>query len=407
MNLTVKMNNMYHSVSTILEHIRVGKPVIITDDESRENEGDLIFAAQYATPELVNFMIKECRGLICVPLSDERITQLGLHNMVSEMRDSMNTAFTVSVDAADGITTGISATDRASTIKLLAGTHTRPSDLVAPGHVFPLRGRKGGVLVRAGHTEAALDLMRLADLIPAAVICEIMNDDGTMARRDDLERFAARHELKIASVKDLIAYRRSTEILVEYVSEAPIPTATGEWTLKLFRSKIDGLEHCALVKGDISQKPILVRAHSECFTSEVFGSLRCDCREQLSNAMRAIDKNGSGVILYMRQEGRGIGLANKLKAYQLQDLGMDTVQANERLGFRDDLREYGIGAQILKSLGITKIRLLTNNPRKIVGLAGHDLEIIERVAIEMIPHESNRTYLKTKKAKLGHLLSNV
>jgi len=394
-------------LQSLLDDLQVGKPVIITDDESRENEGDLIFAAQFATPELVNFMIKECRGLICVPLSDERISQLGLHNMVSETRDAMNTAFTVSVDAAAGITTGISATDRAHTIKLLAGRMTKPSDLVAPGHVFPLRGRKGGVLVRAGHTEAALDLMRLAGLEPAAVICEIMNDDGTMARRDDLDVFAQRHSLNIASVQDVIAHRRSTEVLVEYLSEAPIPTDSGEWTLKLFRSKVDGLEHCALVKGDISGESVLVRVHSECFTSEVFGSRRCDCREQLASAMHIIEKQGSGVILYMRQEGRGIGLANKLKAYQLQDLGMDTVQANQRLGFRDDLREYGIGAQILKALGITKIRLLTNNPRKIVGLAGHDLEIVERVKIEIIPHDKNRQYLKTKKSKLGHLLSHV
>ncbi|MBI4250536.1 bifunctional 3,4-dihydroxy-2-butanone-4-phosphate synthase/GTP cyclohydrolase II [Candidatus Uhrbacteria bacterium] len=398
---------MNSSLQSLLDDLQVGKPVIITDDESRENEGDLIFAAQFATPELVNFMIKECRGLICVPLSDERITQLGLHNMVSETRDTMNTAFTVSVDAAAGITTGISAADRAHTIKLLAGRTTKPSHLVAPGHVFPLRGRKGGVLVRAGHTEAALDLMRLTGLELAAVICEIMNDDGTMARRDDLEVFAQRHGFKIASVQDLIAYRRSTEVLVEYISEAPIPTDSGEWTLKLFRSKVDGLEHCALVKGDISGESVLVRAHSECFTSEVFGSRRCDCREQLASAMHTIEKHSSGVILYMRQEGRGIGLANKLKAYQLQDLGMDTVQANQRLGFKDDLREYGIGAQILKALGITKIRLLTNNPRKIIGLAGHDLEIVERVKIEMIPHDKNREYLKTKKSKLGHLLSHV
>lgn len=398
---------MDYPLQKLFSDLAAGKPVIITDDEARENEGDLIFAAEFATPELVNFMIKECRGLICVPLSDERITQLGLHNMVSETRDAMNTAFTVSVDAASGVTTGISAADRAHTIKVLSDLKSRPSDLVAPGHVFPLRGRKGGVMVRAGHTEAALDLMRVANLQPAAVICEIMNDDGTMARRDDLERFASKHGLMIASVQDVITYRRSTEILVEYVSEAPIPTDTGEWTMKLFRSKIDGLEHCALVKGDISQEPVLVRVHSECFTSEVFGSRRCDCREQLKSAMRQVEKSGAGVILYMRQEGRGIGLANKLKAYQLQDLGMDTVQANERLGFKADLREYGVGAQILKALGITKIRLLTNNPRKIVGLAGHDLEIVERIKIEIVPHESNRAYLKTKKAKLGHLLSHV
>lgn len=395
---------MQNSIETIVEDIRSGKPVIITDDESRENEGDLIFAAECATAQNVNFMIKECRGLICVPLSDDRIAQLGLHNMVSETRDSMNTAFTISVDASAGVTTGISAHDRAQTIRVLSGSRSRPSDLVAPGHVFPLRGRKGGVLVRAGHTEAALDLVRLAGLQSAAVICEIINDDGTMARHTDLEIFAKRHNLKISSVQDLITYRRNTEVLVECISEAPIPTDTGDWTMKLFRSKIDGFEHVALVKGDISIEPTLVRAHSECFTSEVFGSRRCDCRDQLASAMQKINQEGRGVILYMRQEGRGIGLANKLKAYQLQDLGMDTVQANERLGFKADLREYGIGAQILKLLGISKIRLLTNNPRKIIGLGGHDLEIVERVKIEMQPNAENKKYLKTKKHKLGHLL---
>ncbi len=395
---------MPHPIKEIIEDIKVGKAVIITDDESRENEGDLIFAAEFATAKNVNFMIKECRGLICVPLSDDRIAQLGLHNTVSETRDSMNTAFTVSVDASKEITTGISAQDRAYTIGVLADPLSRPSDLVTPGHVFPLRGKKGGVLVRAGHTETALDLMHLAGLQPAAVICEIINDDGTMARHADLEIFAKKHNLKISSVQDLIKYRRNTEVLVECMSEAPIPTDTGNWIMKLFRSKIDGLEHIALVKGDITKQPTLVRAHSECFSSEVFGSQRCDCREQLASAMQQIDQEGSGVILYMRQEGRGIGLANKLKAYQLQDLGMDTVQANERLGFKADLREYGIGAQILKLLGISKIRLLTNNPRKIIGLAGHDLEIVERIKIEMHPTEENKKYLKTKKDKLGHLL---
>ncbi|MBI4272933.1 bifunctional 3,4-dihydroxy-2-butanone-4-phosphate synthase/GTP cyclohydrolase II [Candidatus Uhrbacteria bacterium] len=395
---------MDHPIKEIIEDIKIGKPVIITDDESRENEGDLIFAAEFATPENVNFMIKECRGLICVPLSDERVLQLGLHNMVSETRDRMNTAFTVSVDATEEITTGISAYDRSRTIRVLADPSSRPSDLVTPGHIFPLRGKKGGVLVRAGHTETALDLMHLAGLESAAVICEIINDDGTMARRMDLEMFAKKHNLKISSVQDLIKYRRNTEVLVEYISEAPIPTDTGNWTMKLFRSRIDGFEHIALIKGDITTEPILVRAHSECFTSEVFGSQRCDCREQLSRAMHKIDQEGNGVILYMRQEGRGIGLANKLKAYQLQDLGMDTVQANELLGFNADLREYGIGAQILKLLGISRIRLLTNNPRKIIGLAGHDLEIVERVKIEMKPNRENKKYLKTKKDKLGHLL---
>lgn len=395
---------MYNEIKQIIEDIRTGKSVIIIDDESRENEGDLIFAGEHATEEKINFMIKECRGLICAPLSDERIAALGLHNMVYEARDNMNTAFTVSVDAAQGITTGISAADRARTIRVLADALSRPSDLVTPGHIFPLRGKKGGVLVRAGHTETALDIMRLAKLQSAAVICEILNDDGTMARRKDLTIFAKKHEIRIASVQDLIKYRRATEILVDFICEAPLPTNTGDWNMKLFRSKVDGLEHIALVKGDITQEPVLARAHSECFTSEVFSSQRCDCREQLASAMQQIEREGKGVILYMRQEGRGIGLANKLKAYQLQDLGFDTVQANERLGFKADLREYGIGAQILKLLGICRIRLLTNNPRKIVGLAGHGLEIVERVKIEMQPHSQNQKYLKTKKEKLGHFL---
>ncbi len=398
---------MNTSIQTILDDLRAGKCVIITDDESRENEGDLVFAAQFATPENINFMMKYGRGLICAPLSDERIKNLGLHAMVNEEGVSMRTAFTVSVDAKRGITTGISAYDRARTIQILAHPTSFASDVVTPGHVFPLRGKKGGVLVRAGHTEASLDLMKLADLEEAAVICEIVNDDGTMARRDDLGEFAKLHGLSLASVQDLIKYRRETEILVEFVSEAVIPTETGRWIMKVFRSRIDDLEHVVLLKGDISGEPPLIRAHSECFTSEVFGSWRCDCREQLALSMERIEQEGRGAILYMRQEGRGIGLANKLKAYQLQDQGFDTVQANERLGFKADLREYGIGAQILKLLGLSRIRLLTNNPRKIVGLAGHDLEIVERVRIEIPASPTARAYLKTKKDKLGHLLQNV
>lgn len=396
----------FHSIEELIGEITAGRMVILADDESRENEGDLIFAAQFVTPEKVNFMIQEARGLICVPLTDGHLFRLGLDDMVKKAEDPMKTAFTVSVDARFGITTGISAHDRARTIEVLADQKAASSDLVAPGHIFPLRAKSGGTLIRAGHTEAAVDLARLAGLIPAGVICEIINDDGTMARTPDLFKFAKRHAIKIGTIRALIEYRRQFDKLVEKIAEAELPTESGKWQLKLYRSRVDGLEHAALVKGEISEAPTLVRVHSECFTGEVFGSLRCDCREQLASAMAMIEKEGKGVLLYMRQEGRGIGLANKLKAYQLQDQGLDTVEANERLGFKPDLREYGTGAQILKDLGLSKIRLLTNNPRKIVGLEGHGLQVIERVHLAADPQPHNEKYLRAKQLKMGHLFGH-
>jgi len=399
--------HQFNSIEEIIEDIKAGKMVIITDDESRENEGDLVFAAQFVSPEKVNFMMKHGRGLICTPLSDERLEALGLRDMVAKMEDPMKTAFTVSVDAKLGVTTGISAFDRARTIELLADPTSKPSDLVSPGHIFPLRAKPGGVLIRAGHTEASVDLAKLAGLHPAAVICEIVNDDGTMARKQELLDFAKKFDLKISSIQGLIEYRGRSEKLVEKISEANIPTQYGNWNLNLYKSRVDGLEHAALVKGEVNEEPTLVRVHSECFTSEVLGSLRCDCREQLDGAMASIEKEGKGVLLYIRQEGRGIGLANKLKAYQLQDEGLDTVEANEKLGFKPDLRDYGTGAQILKDIGLSKIRLLTNNPRKIVGLEGHGLHVVERIHLELPVNEHNKKYLQTKKNKLDHLLDGV
>ncbi|MBI4368539.1 MAG: bifunctional 3,4-dihydroxy-2-butanone-4-phosphate synthase/GTP cyclohydrolase II [Candidatus Omnitrophica bacterium] len=393
----------FDPIEEVIAEIAKGNFVIMVDDESRENEGDLILAAQFVTSEKVNFMMKEARGLICAPLPDDRLFRLGLKDMVTRSEDPMATAFTISVDARLGVTTGISAHDRARTIEILADPKTKPNDLVTPGHIFPLRAKYGGVLIRAGHTEAAVDLARLAGLTPAGVICEIINDDGTMARTPELLAFAKRHGLKIGTIKGLIAYRRQFDKLIERITEADIPTETGIWKMKLYRSLVDGLEHIALVKGEISEAPTMVRVHSECFTSEVFGSLRCDCREQLTAAMEMIEKEKRGVLLYIRQEGRGIGLANKLKAYQLQDQGLDTVEANEELGFKPDLREYGTGAQILKDLGLYEIRLLTNNPRKIVGLEGHGLKVVERIQLEMPPHIHNEKYLKAKREKMGHL----
>jgi len=392
-----------NTIEELIEEVAKGRFVIMVDDESRENEGDLILAAQFVSPEKINFMMKEARGLICAPLPDERLFRLGLKDMVTRSEDPMKTAFTVSVDARAGITTGISAYDRSRTIEVLADPKTTPADLVTPGHIFPLRAKTGGVLIRAGHTEATVDLMRLSGLVPAGVICEIINDDGTMARTPDLMAFAKRHGIKIGTIQALIEYRRQFDKLVDKVAEAKLPSDTGLWDLKLYRSRVDGLEHVALVKGEISEAPTMVRVHSECFTGEVFGSLRCDCREQLVAAMNMIEAEKCGVLLYIRQEGRGIGLANKLKAYQLQDRGLDTVEANEELGFKPDLREYGTGAQILKDLGLREIRLLTNNPRKIVGLEGHGLKVVERIHLEVQANERNRKYLEAKREKLGHL----
>lgn len=395
----------FHPIEEIIEEIRQGRMVIMADDESRENEGDLIFAATAVTPEKINFMMKHGRGLICVPLSEERTEALQLKQMEVVARDLMGTAFTVSVDARLGISTGISAYDRARTVEVLADPKSGASDLVSPGHIFPLKAKKGGVLTRAGHTEAAVDLARLAGFPPAGVICEIVNDDGTMARFPELVEFSKKYHLKMGTIKDLIEYRRRFDRLVEKISEAKIPTVFGEWSARVYRSLVDGAEHVALIKGNIQAEPTLVRVHSECFTGDVLGSLRCDCQDQLLAAMGRIEKEGSGVILYMRQEGRGIGLANKLKAYALQDQGLDTVEANLHLGFKPDLRDYGVGAQILKDLGLRRLRLITNNPRKIVGLEGHGLEVAERVAVPTPPREQTAKYLKAKKDKLGHLFN--
>lgn len=396
----------FHAIEEIIEDIRQGRMVILSDDESRENEGDLIFAAQFVTPEKINFMMKYCRGLICVPLGEERLEALGLHDMTAVAQDSMKTAFTVSVDARYGVTTGISAHDRSRTVEVLADPSRGAKDVVTPGHIFPLRAKTGGVLIRAGHTEAATDLCRLAGLTAAGVICEIVNDDGSMSRLPELVEFAKKHDLKIGTIESLIQYRRRFEKLVEKLSSARIPTVFGEWTAHVYRSKIDGREHVAIVKGEIKDQPTLVRVHSECFTGDVIGSLRCDCQDQLIASMEAIEKEGSGVILYMRQEGRGIGLANKLKAYALQDQGRDTVEANTELGFKPDLREYGTGAQILSDIGLTQLRLISNNPRKIVGLEGYGLVVKERVSLVTPSHPHNAKYLKAKKEKLGHLFNS-
>jgi 3,4-dihydroxy 2-butanone 4-phosphate synthase/GTP cyclohydrolase II len=393
----------YSLIEEIIEEIKQGRIVIITDDESRENEGDLIFAAQYCTPEKINFLAKYGRGLICVPLSEARIAELGLPDMVERNQDDFRTAFTISVDARLGIASGISAYDRARTVEVLVDTGTKPSDLLSPGHVFPLKAKNGGVLVRAGHTEAAVDLARIAGLYPAGVICEVMNEDGTMARGPELFEFAEKYRLKLGTIRSLIEYRRHFDKLIVKESEAMIPTGTGLWKVVLYRSLTDEMEHVALIKGDITDHPVYVRVHSECFTGEVLGSLRCDCKQQMDAAMEIIEQAGAGVFLYMRQEGRGIGLANKLRAYSLQEQGLDTVEANERLGFKPDLRDYGIGAQILTDIGVQQIRLLTNNPRKIVGLEGYGLKVVERIPIAIPPHGHNAKYLKTKKDKLGHL----
>jgi len=394
------------TVDEAIQEYRQGHFVIIVDDEDRENEGDLTLAAQFVTPEAINFMTRYGRGLVCIPMTGERLDELRIPMMVGDNKSRFGTAFTVSVEARDGVSTGISAYDRARTVQVLIDSATRPEDLVMPGHMFPLRAREGGVLVRAGQTEAAMDLARLAGLYPAAVLCEIMKTDGTMARLPDLKRFAGRHQLKIISVNQLIAYRIQRERLVRRMAETTIPTRWGNLRLIAYRSIIDPDEHAALVIGDISTpEPVVVRMHSQCVTGDVFHSLRCDCGEQLDLAMERIAAEGRGVFVYMRQEGRGIGFCNKIRAYALQDgQGLDTVEANEALGFPADRRDYGIGMQILVDLGLKQIRLLTNNPSKRVGLEGYGLEVVERIPIIAPPNPHNMRYLETKRDKLGHLL---
>lgn len=396
----------FDSVEAALEDIRQGRMIIVADDEDRENEGDLVCAADAITPDQVNFMTRHGRGLICVALTAERLTELRLPLMTEDNTDPQGTAFTVSVDGHTrfGVTTGISAQDRARTIQLLVDPDTRPDDLRRPGHIFPLRARKGGVLRRVGQTEAAVDLARLAGFQSAGVICEILSDDGTMARRPQLEMFAREHGLKFITVAQLVAYRLRTERLVERVAQVKLPTRQGEFRIIAYRNLLDDREHVALVKGEVKGKEgVLVRMHSECLTGDVFGSLRCDCGEQLEAAMDRIEAEGEGVVVYLRQEGRGMGLVNKLRAYELQEQGQDTVEANLSLGFKPDLRDYGLGAQILVDLGLSRIRLLTNNPRKIVGLNGYGLEVVGREPLRVEPGEFNHRYLETKNEKLGHL----
>ncbi|MBU1932354.1 MAG: bifunctional 3,4-dihydroxy-2-butanone-4-phosphate synthase/GTP cyclohydrolase II [Candidatus Omnitrophica bacterium] len=397
----------FSTIPEVIQDLKKGRMVIVIDDEDRENEGDLVVASQFATPEAINFMIKHGRGLVCVPMEGSRLDELGLHPMYEDNKDPFKTAWAISIDAKKGVTTGISAHDRAITIKTLINPRTKPDDLVRPGHVFPLRAKEGGVLTRAGHTEACVDIMKLSGLYPAGVICEIINEDGTMARTQELVEFSKKHGLKICAIADLIEYRRRSEKLVDRVCSTYLPTEYGNFGLYVYVSRIDNFNHLALVKGDVRTKePVLVRVHSECLTGDVLGSKRCDCGEQLHSAMRIIGKKGRGVILYMRQhEGRGIGLVNKIKAYCLQDKGLDTVEANEKLGFKADLRDYGIGAQILADVGLKKIKLMTNNPKKIVGLEGYGLEVVERVALEIKPTRTNKRYLRTKKEKLGHALN--
>ncbi len=393
----------FATVPEAIEDLKEGKFIIIVDDESRENEGDLVIAAEKVTPEAINFMAKQARGLICLSIIGKRLDELNIPLMAQQNTSKFESPFAVSIDAKYGVTTGISAYDRATTVKAVLDPNTKPEDLARPGHMFPLRAREGGVLVRAGHTEASVDLAKLAGLYPAAVICEIMNDDGTMARLPDLERMAEKYGIKIISVAQLIAYRRRHEKLVQRVAEAKLPTKYGEFTVIAYKSSIDPNEHLALVKGEINgEEPILVRVHSECLTGDVFGSLRCDCGDQIAMAMRAIEEEGRGVFLYMRQEGRGIGLHNKIKAYALQDQGLDTVEANKELGFPPDLRDYGIGAQILADLGVRNMRLLTNNPKKVVGLEAYGLRIVETVPIVPRPTPQNLSYLEAKRKKLGH-----
>jgi 3,4-dihydroxy 2-butanone 4-phosphate synthase/GTP cyclohydrolase II len=397
--------SQFASIEEAIEEIRRGRMVVVCDDENRENEGDLTLAAQFATPEAINFMATHGRGLICLSLTPQRCEELGLDLMAAKNESPFRTAFTVSIEAAAGVTTGISAHDRAHTIQVAIDPHTRPEDIVQPGHVFPLKAKEGGVLERAGQTEAAVDLARLAGLIPAGVICEVMNEDGTMARVPDLIPYCRRHRLKMVTVADLIAYRRRTERLVERVVSTHLPTAFGEFTAVGYRSLVDDKHHLAMVKGDVhGAEDVLVRVHSECLTGDVFHSMRCDCGEQLEAALSMIEREGTGVLLYLSQEGRGIGLLNKLRAYRLQEDGLDTVDANLRLGLPADLRDYGIGAQILVDLGLTSIRILTNNPKKIHGLEGYGLSVADQVPIQAVPNEHNEAYLRAKRERLGHTL---
>ncbi len=400
-----KKNIKLDSIESAISDFKKGKIIIVVDDEDRENEGDMIFSAEKSTPELVNFLVRHARGLICVPMEQKRLDELEIGMMTADNTARHETAFTVSVDYLVGTTTGISAFDRHKTIKALIDKKTKPASLGKPGHIFPLKAEEGGVLKRAGHTEAAVDLAKLAGHYPAGVLCEVLKENGEMARLPELLEIADKFNLKIISIKDLIKYRLTKDILVSRLVDAKLPSKFGNFNIHIYRSNVDRKEHIALVKGNIkTNKPVLVRVHSECMTGDIFGSLRCDCREQLTKSMQMIEKEGKGVVLYMRQEGRGIGLVNKLKAYNLQEKGKDTVEANIELGFQADLRDYGIGAQILRDLGLKKIKLLTNNPKKIIGLIGYGLEVVDRVPIEIEANHINVRYLKTKRDKLGHLI---